>query len=121
MQYYILNENKEVVAVDNALEWAKMFEENSRRVDWTAISEKDTEVSTVFLGLDHRFGGDEGELPVVFETMVFSGNPDLNGYQERYCTYDEAVKGHKTIVHFIKNNIPLQEERKTFKLHLNKV
>lgn len=38
-------------------------------------------VSTVFLGIDHRFGGDGP--PVLFETMIFGG--PLDQYQRR-CT-----------------------------------
>jgi hypothetical protein len=46
-------------------------------------------VSTVFLGLDHRWG--DGP-PLLFETMVFGG--PLNGNQERYSTWDAAAEGH---------------------------
>ncbi len=56
-------------------------------------------ISTVFLGLDHRFG--EGP-PLLFETMVFGGKH----HQEidRYSTWDEAEKGHAKFVKLIKNN-----------------
>ena len=47
------------------------------------------QVSTVWLGLDHRFG--EGP-PIIFETMVFGGVDD--GEMERYCTEAEARAGH---------------------------
>lgn len=56
-------------------------------------------VSTVFLGLDHRMDGIEGP-PVVFETMVFGG--DFDQEQERYCTYEEAKKGHERWVADVK-------------------
>lgn len=75
-------------------------------------------VSTVFLGLDHQYG--EGP-PLVFETMVFGYHDeasaeayneneyswvrvkpgDLNWSDldcERYSTYDEAMKGHETMI-----------------------
>jgi serine/threonine protein phosphatase 1 len=118
--FYILNENKEVVSIgEDAMEWARQFEGTERRVDDTLIVEKDnTRVSTVFLGLDHRFGTDQDQPPIVFETMTFSDNPDLDEYQERYCTYDEAVKGHNRIVEFIKNDIPLKEARKKLTFNL---
>jgi hypothetical protein len=51
------------------------------------------EVSTVFLGLDHRFG--DGP-PIVFETMVFGGPFDQDC--DRYESWDEAVAGHARIV-----------------------
>lgn len=68
-------------------------------------------VSTVFLGQDHAFGG--SERPVLFETMVFSksedeaqendgsGLPPFDPSEHetrRYCTEDEAVAGHASVV-----------------------
>lgn len=50
-------------------------------------------VSTVFLGLDHRMFG-EGP-PILFETLVFGGPND--GRMERYCTWEEAERGHKVM------------------------
>jgi hypothetical protein len=49
-------------------------------------------VSTVFLGLDHNFL--RTGPPVLFETMIF-GVPFVSEWQRRYCTWDEAVDGHK--------------------------
>lgn len=49
------------------------------------------DISTVFLGIDHRFGG--GGPPILFETMIFGGGPHDENC-ERYCTWDEAVAGH---------------------------
>jgi hypothetical protein len=54
-------------------------------------------ISTVWLGLDHRFI-DDGP-PLIFETMVFSsegGGVDLD--QDRYSTEEEARTGHDAIV-----------------------
>lgn len=64
------------------------------------------EVSTVFLGLDHRFGLPEEDRPIVFETMVFvsksvSGGPEDN-MMERYCTLYESCEGHKKMVSLVK-------------------
>ena len=54
-------------------------------------------VSTVWLGLDYQF--EEGEPPLIFETMVFpmEGNWDEE-YCERYSTLEEAEEGHRRIV-----------------------
>lgn len=52
------------------------------------------EVSTVFLGLDHAFG--RTARPVLFETMIFGGPED--GDQRRWCTEEEAQRGHNAIV-----------------------
>lgn len=48
------------------------------------------EVSTVFMPIDHSFS-DDGP-PIVFETMIFGGV--FNGYQDRYCTWNDAERGH---------------------------
>lgn len=76
-------------------------------------------VSTVWLGMDHGFGG----KPMIFETMVFDKsrpdmppledvmNPDVDTnyptrwtdlYQERYSTEEEAIAGHDEIVNKLK-------------------
>jgi len=76
------------------LEWAKWFETADMRVAKTTLKDG-TWVSTVFLGIDHNFGGGQ---PLLFETMVFSekgmGELDL----DRYSTWEEAEKGHKKMV-----------------------
>lgn len=58
----------------------------------------DARVSTVFLGIDHRFFGDGP--PLVFETMIFGG--PANESQFRYSSYDEALDGHRTCVDELK-------------------
>jgi hypothetical protein len=83
---YILDGHDPVLEPD-PLTWARWFETADRQVRDTARD--DVRVSTVFLGLDHGFGG-RREL---FETMVF-----VNGsgeQMERYATWDEAEAGHK--------------------------
>lgn len=90
---YILN-GHEPVAVHDLLEWGRWLQINLRHV---AQDEPmpGVRVSTVFLGLDHRFGTDKGP-PILFETMVFGG--EFDQLQERYCTWDEAEKGHAEIL-----------------------
>jgi hypothetical protein len=60
--------------------------ESMRRVALDSI--EDVDVSTVFLGLDHGFGG----KPLWFETMIVGG--PLDDSQERYTTIEEAEAGH---------------------------
>ena len=75
------------------LEWARWFEKAERHVAEDKVG--DVRVSTVFLGIDHRFfAGDEtdGSRPILFETMIFGDEHDE--YQERYCTREEALVGH---------------------------
>ena len=89
-RYYILS-GRLPVAVD-MWTWARMYERSDRKVADERIGNR-IRVSTVFLGLDHNFRGGE---PVLFETMIFGG--PLNGEMWRYCTYDEAERGHAEAV-----------------------
>ncbi len=85
---------KEVKKVDSFADWATKFEKSNCLVNVTHID--NTQVSTVFLGIDHSFMN-EGK-PLLFETMLFSDNKDLDGRQWRYTTWDEAVEGHNKAV-----------------------
>jgi hypothetical protein len=85
--YYILDGHTPVPATLE--EWAARFESSNRHVAKDTAPEG-VLVSTVFLGLDHRFG-DDGP-PLLFETMIFGGEHDED--QWRYSTWDEAVAGH---------------------------
>lgn len=85
---YKLDAAHNVVEEPDLMTWAKWFETADRKVRLDVIG--DVTVSTVFLSLDHSFG--DGP-PVLFETMIFGGPHDQ--YQERYCTWDEAVAGHE--------------------------
>lgn len=77
------------------MEWAHWFENHEQRtVRQERVSER-YGVSTVFLGIDHRFG-EEGP-PLLFETMVFEQNMESVDI-DRYATWDEAVAGHEAMV-----------------------
>lgn len=88
---YILEEDgKTPLPVDDCVVWAWWFEKAKRLVaEWKA---DDVLVSTVFLGIDHRFMRHAGE-PILWETMVFGGEHD--GEMERYSSYEEAMLGHE--------------------------
>jgi hypothetical protein len=86
MEKYILRD-KEIIKTDNLSEWGKSMEFPNRIIEQTEI--QGIKISTVFLGIDHAFFGEE---PLLFETMIFGG--ELDGYQERYSTWDEAYKAH---------------------------
>lgn len=84
------------------MDWCnKYYDErlNSRHIGDDVIG--DYRVSTVLLGRDHRFFMNRGAtLPIIFETMIFAETDKLKGsdldmYQERYCTKEEALQGHK--------------------------
>jgi hypothetical protein len=74
-----------------------------RRVALTQIAPS-VRVSTVFLALDHGWGGKR----LWFETMVFSG--PLADECERYETWDEAETGHAAMVERVKAAIAAEME-----------
>ena len=100
--YYRLDEEHRPVEC-NLMEWAAAFEKD-RRVAW--FEHELFVISTVFLGLDHRFFG--GGPPILFETMVFEGpGPELKGLKltlgdeidtVRYASWDDAQTGHTAMV-----------------------
>lgn len=84
---YILDAKHRAIPCPDLMEWAAWFEnDRHRRVDLTNLA-NGHRVSTVFLGLCHRFG--DGGPPLLFETMIFPGND-----QWRYSTWEEAKAGH---------------------------
>jgi hypothetical protein len=101
LQYKLIG--KLPVPCDNVIEWALAFERmEDRQVAKTEIGP--LTVSTVFLGLDHGFGG----RSLFFETLIFGDRDKLVDwgsrkrlfrttldYERRYETWDEAEKGHE--------------------------
>jgi len=85
----------EPVPASSGLEWAIWYEEahkdGSISLAYDTIGE--ATVSTVFLGIDHGFGGTS---PRLFETLVFVGEHHRDG--RRYATWDEAMAGHQESV-----------------------
>jgi len=78
--------------------WLTKDDKNDRKVKKTVIGE--INISTVFLGLDHRFGHKGEWLPILFETMVFGGK--LDGQMDRYCSWEQAEEGHEAMVKRVK-------------------
>ena len=97
MGHYVLDKENNPVLIDSVTEWVRIYVKMNRRVQSTKLPELNASVSTVFLGLDHQWGVGP---PILFETMIFGS--DLDGYQERYSTWDEAVKGHKIAVELLR-------------------
>jgi hypothetical protein len=107
---FILN-GKVPEACEDSMLWALWYATADRIVEKTDIGS--FHVSTVFLGLNHRFG--DG-APLVFETMVFRpataaekqrsliknlSKVEIEGdalQMRRYSTWDEAMAGHNEIV-----------------------
>jgi len=100
---YILK-NKEPVLCEDFTEWGKWFNVISNRIvakDKVGNEPNEVMISTVFLGMDHNWSG-KGD-PILFETMVFGG--ELNEDCERYCTWEEAEKGHEMWIKKVKKTI----------------
>lgn len=64
-----------------------------------------TEISTIFMGLDHQYG--DGP-PLLFETMTF-GLDGLDGVEQRYSTWAEAEAGHATTVARVRAHLGIPE------------
>lgn len=92
--YYKLNPDHTVTpcTVDEYASMREAWEPEHRRVGYVRVGW--CWVSTVFLMVDHSHG--LGGPPVLFETMIFNGPFDQ--WQDRYCTWDEAVAGHRRAV-----------------------
>lgn len=78
-------------------EWGVALETTDRHVGLTDLADG-TRVSTVWLGLDHRFPRDTGLPPLIFETMVFPPGSLSELDMRRYATEEEALKGHAELV-----------------------
>mgnify|MGYP000154984527 CR=1 FL=1 len=90
MDRYITDSDGQPLLCPDLMTWAAWMESGERRVALDVFG--DVRVSTVFLGIDHRF--DAGD-PVLWETMVFGG--PLDGEQERYTSRAAALDGHQAM------------------------
>lgn len=93
-------------------QWIEMFE--TRKDDTTDDSwwrrrtdiSPDISVSTVWLGLDHRFMGDGP--PLFWETMIFGGDCDQDMW--RHSSKEEAFESHERIVKALQAGKDLNEQ-----------
>lgn len=90
-------------------EWARLFEMgySYRCVAVTRWNQggKSYRVSTVWLGLDHGWGGGR---PLIFETMIFTSDEAIDTWCDRYSTEDEARAGHNAVVSLLKATVSVQ-------------
>lgn len=85
------------ILCEDTVGWARWFEGARERRVVRRTERNGIRVSTVFLGLDHRFGLEQGP-PILFETMVFKGESGNDEDCERYCTWADAEDGHWRMV-----------------------
>mgnify|MGYP001559166815 CR=1 FL=1 len=98
MRHYILNDRGDPVAEPELMTWARWYEKAERHVACDTIG--DAKISTVFLGIDHAFGGGG---PVLWETMIFSKEPSLDQFQNRCAgSREQAEAMHKEAVEMVK-------------------
>jgi len=99
--HYMLNDKHEIIKTESFEQWAEWMHEQNKegRRSVGQISIEGYYISTVFLGIDHSFGGTD---PILFETMVFSGkSQDIEELCWRYPTWDNAVEGHKKVMDWL--------------------
>ena len=103
MKMYIL-EGKVPKEINDVEEWAKWFTSDNRTVkktegtiSMTGAQLGNITISTVFLGMDHGFNGEE---PVLFETLVFGGPCD--GDMDRCSTWEGAEKMHEKMIEHVR-------------------
>jgi hypothetical protein len=89
-RYYILDGHTPVPCDMDT--WARKHGDELNRVKLT--EQGDVMISTVFLGMDHRFFGNGP--PLIFETMLFIADEGHDCV--RYSNWDDAVAGHDAMV-----------------------
>lgn len=77
-------------------EWAGLFGRLPYKIVRQELLRNGFMVSTVWLGLDHRWLPDGP--PLIFETMVFPPGGWGELATERYSTEQEAIAGHSALV-----------------------
>ena len=114
---YILVNRKPLLCED-ILKWAVWFQTANRVVAHTLLTDLEPRerakailagefkaratVSTVFLGTDVSFG----DIPILFETVVFAEGSPLDGHQDRYPTWEVAEDSHQKAVRMVQQLHP---------------
>jgi len=110
-RWYILDNNHKPVSADVVTAGRWMDNNPNRKIVKQEDVSDDVQVSTVFLGLDHCFHWEKDKTPVLWETMIFGGEQDQ--YQERYTSYEDALKGHKVAVQIAINSLKTEDNGNT--------
>ena len=97
MDEYIAFLSKKKAEGDDGDKWRRVAFDNPR---------DGVRVSTVFLMIDHQFGGGP---PLLYETMIFGGAHDQE--QWRYSTRDAALAGHARAVELATRADAADDER----------
>lgn len=91
-RFWVLGEDgRTLEQTSDIMAWGQCREDVTRsQIGWDLDEPNQILVSTVFLGVAHGWVNDQ---PVLFETLVISGNNSR--IYNRYCTRDDAEAGHK--------------------------
>lgn len=87
-------------------EWLELFSQGNRVA--LDVFPNGAQVSTVWLGLDHSFGGKE---PLCWETMIFHLPGQECELQWRYTSEQDALKSHRILVDVLKRGGGVPELR----------
>lgn len=91
---YTLDSSGQPIPCDDSVAWSRWFESfHNRQVRTTVLHAKghpEFRLSTIFLGIDHAWGGGP---PVLWETMVLDA-PDDNDRQARFTSRVSALLYH---------------------------
>ena len=98
---FVLDDEGQPVEEPDLMTWALWMERGNRIVRQDHLGR--VMISTVFLGIDHRFGRSRSGPPVLWESMVFSGKHD--GAQERYASAQAALEGHWLLVEMVRMDL----------------
>lgn len=93
---YVIGPDGDPRPESDVVAWAR----NKAATDWAVAKTDvgDVRVSTVFLGVDHSFGGG---IPILYKTMIFGGCWDQ--WQWRHPTRAAALAGHDRAVAAIRD------------------
>lgn len=97
MKLYTETIDGDIVCHDDPDVWRQAFDGRWCTRTSVVVDGEELVISTVFLGLDHRWDGDGP--PILYETSVFGGHFDQ--YTKRYCTRKEAIEGHKATIDMV--------------------
>lgn len=86
-----------------------MRDDANRRVGRDEVADGEFSVSTVWLGLDHAWGGGP---PLFFETMIFANREldELDQVMWRYNTKGQAAAGHAAVVKGLEDGLRTWDE-----------
>ena len=82
------------IPCNDIIKWGEAFGSQQRIVAQTEVAPGIT-VSTVFIGINHRFLSDGP--PILFESLPFGDYGAMDEDMWRYSTWEEAEAGHRRL------------------------